>query len=69
MKQAPVPPSPKRVEHRREHHGDVFVDPYEWLRDKSDPAVIEHLAAENSYTQQITDHLHAYAAIEQTHRK
>ena len=48
---------PKRVEHRREHHGDVFIDPYEWLRDKSDPAVIEHLEAENAYTEQVTDHL------------
>jgi oligopeptidase B len=54
---APVPPIAKRIEHRREHHGDVFVDPYEWLRDKSDPAVIEHLEAENAYTEQITDHL------------
>ena len=57
MTQPPVPPIPKRVEHRREYHGDVFIDPYEWLRDKSDPAVIEHLEAENSYTEQITDHL------------
>ena len=30
----PPPPVPKKVEHRREHHGDVFIDPYEWLRDK-----------------------------------
>ncbi len=35
----PTPPVAKRVEHRREHHGDVFVDPYEWLRDKSGPEV------------------------------
>ena len=52
-----APPIAKRVEHRREHHGDVFVDPYEWLRDKSDPAVIEYLEAENAYTEQVTDHL------------
>ena len=57
MTEALVPPSPKRVEHRREYHDDVFIDPYEWLRDKSDPAVIEHLEAENSYTEQVTDHL------------
>ena len=30
--------------------GRVFVDPYEWMRDKSDPRVIAHLEAENSYT-------------------
>jgi oligopeptidase B len=52
-----VPPTPKRVEHRREHHGDVFVDPYEWLRDKTDPAVIEHLEEENAYTERMTDDL------------
>lgn len=51
------PPVAKRTEHRREHHGDVFVDPYEWLRDKSDPDVIAHLEAENSYAEEITSHL------------
>lgn len=51
------PPVAKRVEHRREHHGDVFIDPYEWLRDKSDPDVIAHLEAENDYTQQVTEQL------------
>ncbi|BBY45647.1 protease [Mycolicibacterium celeriflavum] len=51
------PPVAKRVETRREHHGDVFVDPYEWLRDKSDPAVTAHLEAENAYTEHVTEHL------------
>ncbi|MGV0835434.1 S9 family peptidase [Mycolicibacterium thermoresistibile] len=51
------PPVAKRVEHRREHHGDVFIDPYEWLRDKSDPDVIAHLEAENDYTQRATTQL------------
>jgi oligopeptidase B len=48
------PPIAKRIEHRREHHGDVFIDPYEWLRDKSDPAVKEYLEAENAYTEHVT---------------
>ena len=52
-----TPPIAKRVEHRREHHGDVFVDNYEWLRDKSDPEVIAHLEAENAYADEQTDHL------------
>jgi oligopeptidase B len=52
-----TPPVAKRVDHRREHHGDVFVDPYEWLRDKSDPEVIAYLEAENEYTEQQTEHL------------
>jgi len=52
-----TPPIAKRVDHRREHHGDVFVDPYEWLRDKEDPEVIAYLEAENAYTEEQTEHL------------
>lgn len=51
------PPVAKRVDSKREHHGDVFVDPYEWLRDKSNPDVIAHLEAENAYTEHVTEHL------------
>lgn len=53
----PMPPVAKRVESRREHHGDVFIDPYEWLRDKDSPEVIAYLEAENDYADQITAHL------------
>ncbi len=53
----PVPPVAKRVDIRREHHGDVFIDPYEWLRDKDDPEVIAYLDAENDYVEQMTAHL------------
>ena len=52
-----TPPTAKRVEHRREHHGDVFVDPYEWLRDKDDKEVIDYLEAENAYTEHVTESL------------
>ena len=41
----------------RTHHGDVFVDPYEWLRDKDNPEVISYLEAENAYTEAQTAHL------------
>ncbi|MGY4648323.1 S9 family peptidase [Mycobacterium sp. URHB0021] len=51
------PPVAKRVEHRREHHGDVFIDPYEWLRDKTDPEVVAYLEAENDYTEHVTSEL------------
>ncbi len=51
------PPVAKRVEHRREHHGDVFIDPYEWLRDKSNPEVTDYLEAENDYTEHATSDL------------
>lgn len=53
----PTPPKAKRVQTRREHHGDVFIDPYEWLRDKDSPEVIAYLEAENDYTDQLTAHL------------
>jgi oligopeptidase B len=36
-------------------HGDRRVDEYSWLRDKSNPAVIEYLEAENAYTRALTE--------------
>ncbi|MEZ0052046.1 oligopeptidase B [Mycobacterium sp. MAA66] len=51
---ATAPPIAKRVDTKREHHGDVFTDPYEWMRDKADPEVIAHLEAENAYTDSVT---------------
>ncbi len=41
----------------REHHGDTFVDNYEWLREKENTEVIAHLEAENSYADAATAHL------------
>jgi oligopeptidase B len=50
-------PVAKRLPIARTHHGDVFVDPYEWLRDKTNPEVISYLEAENAYTEGQTAHL------------
>ncbi|PPG71917.1 oligopeptidase B [Rathayibacter rathayi] len=47
----PVPPVARRVPLERRHHGDVVLDPYEWLRGKENPEVIAHLEAENAYTE------------------
>lgn len=47
-------PVPQRRETTRVHHDDVFVDPYEWMRDKSDPEVISHLEAENAHVEEET---------------
>lgn len=52
-----VAPIAKRVPFERVHHGDVFVDDYEWLRDKEDSEVIAYLEAENAYTEAQTAHL------------
>lgn len=53
---APAPVA-KKVPHERTHHGDTFVDDYEWLREKDDPEVIAHLEAENAHTDTRTEHL------------
>lgn len=52
-----IPPTPKRVDSHRVHHDDVFVDPYEWLRNKEDPEVIAYLEAENAYADDTTAYL------------
>lgn len=51
-----TPPVAKKVPHERTHHGDTFVDNYEWLREKESPEVIEHLKAENAYQEAVTAH-------------
>ncbi|NKX88981.1 S9 family peptidase [Nocardia coubleae] len=50
-------PIAKKVPVERVHHGDTFVDEYEWLRDKEDPEVIAYLEEENAYTAARTDQL------------
>src|ERR1700709_78450 len=51
------PPVAARKPVQRVHHGDTFVDDYEWLRDKADPEVIGYLEAENAYTEASTARL------------
>jgi len=47
-------PQAKKIPTERTHHGDTFIDQYEWLREKDSPEVIAHLKAENSYAEAIT---------------
>ena len=42
------PPVAPRVPTERTHHGDTFVDDYEWLRDKDAPETVGYLEAENA---------------------
>lgn len=49
MSQSPPSAAERPYEHR--HHGVVRRDPFHWLRDRNDPAVIEYLRAENAYTE------------------
>ena len=48
------PPVAKKVPTERIHHGHTFIDDYEWLREKENPEVVEHLNAENAYTAAVT---------------
>ncbi|MGP5626136.1 S9 family peptidase [Brachybacterium alimentarium] len=50
-------PQPPHRPTERTVHGDTVVDPYEWMRDKTDPEVIAHLEAENAYADARTAHL------------
>jgi oligopeptidase B len=52
--QAMKPPVAKKVPNVLKIHGYEIVDNYAWLRDRNkekDPAIIEHLTAENNYTE------------------
>lgn len=49
-----TPPVAKQVPVQRTHHGHAFTDPYEWLRAKESQEVLDHLNAENTYTEAVT---------------
>ncbi|BCW20271.1 oligopeptidase B [Arthrobacter sp. NtRootA9] len=51
-----TPPVARKVPVERTHHGDTFVDNYEWLRDKESAEVVAHLKAENAYQEAVTAH-------------
>ena len=53
----PAAPVPAHRPTERTFHGDTVIDPYEWMRDKTDPEVIAHLEAENAYADARTAHL------------
>ncbi|MCJ7644859.1 MAG: S9 family peptidase [Candidatus Aminicenantes bacterium] len=55
--QAPDPPVARRVEHKVVWHGEIVVDPYFWLREKTNPEVAKYLEAENAYTEAMTKDL------------
>jgi oligopeptidase B len=47
------PPIAPRRPHELVAHGRVRVDDWYWLADRSDPAVLAYLEAENEYTQEV----------------
>lgn len=44
------PPAAKTVPHELTLHGETLVDGYFWLREKTNPEVIDYLNKENAYT-------------------
>ena len=61
----PQPPMAEKKTKITKIHGDTLVDDYFWLREKSNPAVMEHLKAEDAYastmmkpTEQLQDRLY-----------
>ena len=50
---SPTPPVAKKIPHRIEKHGDVRIDDYFWLREKTNPEVVDLLKAENAYTEAV----------------
>ncbi|WP_026926869.1 S9 family peptidase [Granulicoccus phenolivorans] len=48
------PPIAARRPSPRTHHGDTFLDAYEWLRDQAAPETLAYLRAENAWTEQQT---------------
>ena len=57
----PAPPVAKRVDHREVRHDATVIDPYFWLREKSNPEVIQYLEAENGYTSSQTKDVQPFA--------
>ena len=47
------PPIAKRIPHAHELHGDVREDDYYWLKDRTNPEVIEYVEDENRYYDEI----------------
>ncbi|HTT65880.1 MAG TPA: S9 family peptidase [Bryobacteraceae bacterium] len=52
--EAPAPPVAPTADHRVVRHGATVIDPYYWLREKSNPKVVAYLEAENAYTKAMT---------------
>ena len=61
MKQQAIKqPKAKKIETIFKNHGDVRIDNYYWLHDKTNPEVITHLKKENTYFEKKTAHLKGF---------
>jgi oligopeptidase B len=53
---APQPPMAEKKSKTTNIHGVTLVDDYFWMREKTNPAVLAHLQAEDAYTQAMMKH-------------
>jgi oligopeptidase B len=51
---SPIPPVAAKTAWQESRHGEVVTDDYRWLQKKENPEVIDHLNAENAYTEAMT---------------
>ena len=51
----PTPPVAEKKAQTLEAHGDVRVDDYYWLRERTNPDVLAYLEAENAYTEAVLE--------------
>ena len=58
-----TPPAAPQRPHVITAHGDERLDPWFWLREREDPAVLAYLEAENAFTEAVTQPLAAFRDV------
>jgi oligopeptidase B len=61
LARAETPPVAPKMDHREVRHGATVVDEYFWLREKTNPKVVDYLNAENAYTAAMTKDLKPFS--------
>jgi len=53
-----LPPVAEKITHETAIHDTILIDQYYWMKDKTrtDPKIIEHIEAENRYTEKVLAH-------------
>ncbi|WP_114985669.1 S9 family peptidase [Cyclonatronum proteinivorum] len=54
------PPVARQIPVELSMHGHTRIDPFFWMKDRDNPAVIDYLKAENDYLKAITGHTDAF---------
>ena len=62
MNKQPIPPLAEKRPYPITTHDHTRVDDYYWLREKTNPDVLAHLQAENTYTQAVMAHTESLQA-------